>query len=239
MRPGTVLEADYAKARIRVSLGRNKTAWLPWLTTRAGQDRTGHPPGVGEQVLVISPSGELAQGYVMPGGIYKNDFPANGDSDSVSRTTYGDGAVIEYDRSAHSYAATIPAGGTATVSVGTKAKAIVQDGNITLQYGDNSKVFLEEADLTLSFGGSGGASIKLENGKITLSVGGKSIVLSSSGIATTGDITQTGKITASSDVASSGKITATGDVKAGTISLMTHVHAGVMSGTSSTAVPTP
>lgn len=211
VRPGTVQEADYAKARIRVALGRNKTAWLPWLTSRAGHDRTWHPPEVGEQVLVISPSGELSQGYVMPGGVYKNDFPANGDSETVSRTTYKDGAVIEYDREAHAYAATIPSGGKATVSVGI-----------------NSKILVEDDDVTLSFGsGSGGASIKLESGKITLSVGGNSIVLSSSGIATTGDITQTGKITASADV------------KAGAVSLMTHVHAGVTSGAASTAVPTP
>jgi phage baseplate assembly protein V len=223
VRPGTVLEADYEKARIRVALGRNKTAWLPWMTSRAGNDRTWHAPEVGEQVLVISPSGELSQGYVMPGGIYKNDFPANGDSETVSRTTYGDGAVIEYDREAHAYAATIPAGGSATVAVG-----------------DNSKVLVEDSDVTLSFGsGSGGALIQVESGKITLSVGGNSIILSSSGIATSGDITQTGKITASGDLITSGKVTATADVKAGTISLMTHVHAGVMSGTSSTAVPTP
>lgn len=207
MRPGTVLEADYSKARIRVALGRNKTAWLPWLTSRAGGDRTWHAPEIGEQVLVVSPSGELAQGYVLPGGVYKTDFPANGNSETISRTTYKDGAVVEYDRTAHAYGVTIPNGGKATVSVGS-----------------NSKVLVEDSDVTLSFGS--GASIKVESGKITLSVGGNSIVLSSSGIATKGDISQTGKITAS------------GDVKAGTISLQSHVHGGVYTGTSSTSTPT-
>ena len=59
IRPGKVLEADYAKARLRVTMGDNTSAWLPWLTSRAGEDRTWHAPEVGEQVIVIAPGGEL------------------------------------------------------------------------------------------------------------------------------------------------------------------------------------
>ena len=49
---GTVQALDLPKARARVLLAGVNSAWLPWLATRAGGDRTWNPPTVGEQVLV-------------------------------------------------------------------------------------------------------------------------------------------------------------------------------------------
>jgi phage baseplate assembly protein V len=48
-----------------------------------------------------------------------------------------------------------------------------------------------------------------------------------------------GKVKITGDVEVTGKITATGDIKAGTISLKTHVHSGVQSGGGNTATPVP
>lgn len=128
IRPGTVLEADYQKARVRVKMGSNTSAWLPWVTQRAGGDRIWHPPEIGEQVLVIAPSGELAAGFVLSGGIYKQDHPANGDRATISRTTYADGAVVEYDRENHAYLMNVPQGGTITVKTGTASLEVNQQG---------------------------------------------------------------------------------------------------------------
>jgi hypothetical protein len=47
------------------------------------------------------------------------------------------------------------------------------------------------------------------------------------------------KVTITGDLEVTGKVDVVGDVKAGTISLKTHIHGGVMTGLASTAVPTP
>jgi phage baseplate assembly protein V len=138
-RAGTILEADYAKARVRVKLGKNTTAWLPWVSSRAGGDKTWHAPEVGEQVLVLSPAGDLCAGFVI-GGVYKQDRPANADAATVSRTTYADGAVVEYDRAAHAYAITIPAGGKATVKAGASSTFEVTSDAIRLTVGGTQLV---------------------------------------------------------------------------------------------------
>jgi phage baseplate assembly protein V len=138
-RAGTILEADYAKARVRVKLGKNTTAWLPWVSSRAGGDKTWHAPEVGEQVLVLSPAGDLCAGFVI-GGVYKQDRPANADAATVSRTTYADGAVVEYDRAAHAYAITIPAGGKATVKAGASSTLEVASDAIRLTVGGTQLV---------------------------------------------------------------------------------------------------
>jgi phage baseplate assembly protein V len=138
-RAGTILEADYAKARVRVKLGKNTTAWLPWVSSRAGGDKTWHAPEVGEQVLVLSPAGDLCAGFVL-GGVYKQDRPANADAATVSRTTYADGAVVEYDRAAHAYAISIPAGGKATVKAGASSTFEVTSDAIRLTVGGTQLV---------------------------------------------------------------------------------------------------
>lgn len=56
---------DLVKAKVRVKLGENLRGWLPWLTT-AGHLKTWNPPVVGEQVVVLSPGGDLEQSVVLP-----------------------------------------------------------------------------------------------------------------------------------------------------------------------------
>ncbi len=45
-------------------------------------------------------------------GLFSGLIPPNGDRDALHRTTYRDGAVIEYDSAAHHLRAVLPAGGT-------------------------------------------------------------------------------------------------------------------------------
>ena len=214
VRVGKVLSADYSSATVTVALGKNKTTSLPWLAQRAGNDRVWHPPEVGEQVVVISPSGNLAQGFVLSGAIFKQDFPANGSSADKSLTTYKDGAVVQYDRAAHAYSITIPSGGKATIAAGSNAQAIIEDSDVKLSYGSNASIVITSTGITLTFGST-------------------YIKLSSSGITTNGDISQTGKITAS------GNITSAGDVKAGTVSLDLHLHSAVQTGSGISGPPVP
>lgn len=105
---GTIEEADYTAARVRVRCsGDVVTDWLPWMTQRAGGDRSWWAPEEGEQVIILAPSGELAQGVVLC-GVFTNEHPAPADTPNVDRRVYSDGAVIEYDRAAHVLKADIP-----------------------------------------------------------------------------------------------------------------------------------
>lgn len=115
VRFGTVEAVQMRPPRVMVKSGHIKTAWRPWLNLRAGADREWDPPTIGEQVVLLSPSGNLAQGVVLT-GIFSDLIPANGDREGLHRRTYRDGAVIEYDSVTHNLLATLPAGGKAKLS---------------------------------------------------------------------------------------------------------------------------
>ena len=223
IRPGTVLEADYAKARLRVTMGDNTSAWLPWLTSRAGEDRTWHAPEVGEQVIVMAPGGELSAGYVMPGGVYKNDYPANADKAEISRTTYKDGAILEYDREAHTHLLQLPEG-SATVKVGDDAQTEITSSKILAQIGTDAKTEITASKITHSLGSG---KVEITSGSVKITVGGTTLEIASGGITITGNVTQTGNYDQ------------TGLMKSNLITLSTHTHGGVMSGPALTAPPNP
>jgi phage baseplate assembly protein V len=103
IRYGVVAEADYAKAVIRVELqdGELLTDWIPWVTLRAGGDRFWWAPEVGEVMLLLAPSGELANAVALPAAFSNEN--QNADRETVQRQTFDDGTVIEYDREANRY----------------------------------------------------------------------------------------------------------------------------------------
>lgn len=142
LRAGKVASVDFAASRCRVTIGNLLTDPLPFLSDRAGDDRTWNPPSVGEQVLVLSPSGELGAGFVLA-GIYSTAHPANASDEHLHRTTYSDGTVVEYDREAHALtinqspsgsSLSVTVNGNATVSV-TGNALVEADGNATLSAG--------------------------------------------------------------------------------------------------------
>lgn len=94
LRLGTVTEVRAGACRVLT--GDITTAWRPWFTTRAGTARTSWRPTVGEQVMLLSLSGDLANAYVLP-AIYQFDMPEPDDHPDRNRTVYPDGAIIEYD----------------------------------------------------------------------------------------------------------------------------------------------
>lgn len=82
-RIGVVAEVDPAKGTVRVEIAKDPDGnpvlsdWLPW-TERAGAIRTWSPPTIGEQVMVLSPSGESGRGWVSAGG-FSDANPAPSD----------------------------------------------------------------------------------------------------------------------------------------------------------------
>lgn len=138
IRPGVITEVDYRSELVRVKYGeeaRAVTAWVPWLTTRAGGDREWWAPEVDEQVVLLSPSGELANAVALT-AIYSTDRPAPSDDPDKHLVRYSDGAEIEYDRANHLLRAVLPQGGAAEISAPdgvTVTGEVMVTGDLTIQ----------------------------------------------------------------------------------------------------------
>lgn len=120
VRVGKVSAIDYSdrrKPRVRVKSGKIETGWIPFSALRAGRKRSWHPMKVGEQVVMVCPSGDLAQAIIV-GSIHYNDrqSPANGEMQWVDE--HDDGAKVSYDEETHSFIHEIPEGGTITLKIG-------------------------------------------------------------------------------------------------------------------------
>lgn len=117
VRIGNVSAVDLDNARCRVASGDNTTAWLPWLTSRAGKSRSWWAPSVGEQVLLLSMGGELNTAFVLP-AIFSDANPAPSASADAVHLSFPDGAVIEYEPATS--ALTVTGVKTATLSAAEK-----------------------------------------------------------------------------------------------------------------------
>lgn len=146
VRLGTIAEVDTTYAFATVKIGNLLTRPLPWITLAAGTDRTWHAPAVGEQVVVLSPNGELASGVILCGGIYTTAKPAPSTTEAEWLILFRDGAAIRYNTATHALAVTgftdvtiegsgaanITIGGDATVTIGGKADIeVTGDTNLT------------------------------------------------------------------------------------------------------------
>ncbi len=94
---GDIIEADYANALVKAKSGKIETGWVPWITTRAGNDADWWAPEVGEQVVILSPNGNPELAVVLP-AIYQNQYPAPDNKPTVRRVLFADGADFSYDR---------------------------------------------------------------------------------------------------------------------------------------------
>lgn len=97
---GKIKAVDAANGLVQVDLDGPDTDWIPWVTPRAGGDRTWWAPEVGEQVLVAAPSGELGNAVIV-GSLYQDAHAEPAAVLTVHRTIYADGTVVEYDRATH------------------------------------------------------------------------------------------------------------------------------------------
>ena len=132
IRLGTIAEVDGAKARVQLG-PKLTTEWLNWITQRAGSTCTWSAPTVGEQVMVLSPGGDLARGVILP-ALFSKVFDAPETSDSIHTTHYPDGAVVQYDHATHALTATLP-GGTVTITadkVTSNAPSTICTGDLTV-----------------------------------------------------------------------------------------------------------
>lgn len=141
LRVGRVAEADYPKGLIRVAIEEDEesgealllTDWIPWLTQRAGKDRFWWAPEVGEAVVVMAPSGEISQGFAMPGA-FSTDYPQIEDKETIQKTQFEDDSIIQYDREAHEYKIDLTAAQGRIVILVQEAQVEAQgDVNVTAE----------------------------------------------------------------------------------------------------------
>lgn len=96
LRPGTIYAVDHAKARCRVQTGDLLTDWLRYFVGRAGHARRNSDPTPGEQCVVLSPSGEMAAGFVLV-GLNSDQFPTPSNNPQLDSLTFVDGTWMGYD----------------------------------------------------------------------------------------------------------------------------------------------
>lgn len=124
---GMVTQVDEANAQVKVKIGDIETAWLKWGEQKAGADRSWNCPDEGEQVVVLSPSGDLAQGIVS-GRLYQFVSPAPANSKDITRTKFGDGMVIDHDRSKKL---------TRITALDSEGTVVIEAKNLILRTGEN------------------------------------------------------------------------------------------------------
>jgi phage baseplate assembly protein gpV len=132
VRFGAISHVDYDNALVRVKLGDITTHWLHWLTHRAAGDVSWHAPEIGEQVLVLSPAGELNQGVCLP-AIYQNNHPAPETDSNISMVRFADDALFEYNRTTHHLRIMLPQDGKVTFGADVFATGDITDHTRSMQ----------------------------------------------------------------------------------------------------------
>ncbi|MET0322532.1 MAG: phage baseplate assembly protein V [Duganella sp.] len=143
IRKGAVIAVDHDNEVCRVECGELQTNWIRWISLAAGETRDWNPPTVGEQVLVLSAGGDMADGIVLR-GISSADVPAPSHTPSAHTRTYPDGARIEYDHASHALAAALPDG--ATVLLTAPGSVTVKTANATVEA---DQVLVKASTITL------------------------------------------------------------------------------------------
>lgn len=134
IRIGTIVSVDLAEARCVVRYGdpddedAGETPPIRWLAPRAGLTRIWSPPSVGEQVMLLSPDGQVGAAIALT-GIVQDAFPPLG-STAQEMIEFADGARVTYDPEAGALAAVLPAGATAEIDA---PGGITLRGDVTIE----------------------------------------------------------------------------------------------------------
>lgn len=165
IRRGRVHSVDFEQSPPRVKVEYEKgavTGWLPWISGReSNKHRTDWEPlAIGEQVIILSESGELSSGVVLP-SLPDATSPVPSTSPDEHVSCYEDGTMFTYNRKTHTlsidvqgdinlhatgnFSATIE--GTADVtatkdlSIKTSANMVLEAaGNVDIKAGGNAKI---------------------------------------------------------------------------------------------------
>jgi len=127
---GKISKVDHKRARYRVKFGDIETDWLPDVQSRSGRTKVWEGRDIGEQVIISSPSGDLAQGVIL-GSIHTDQTQA-GDNGAHHRVIYPDGTTLDYDDEAHAYRLSVAQGGSFELVIGGGVSITAQAGKLTI-----------------------------------------------------------------------------------------------------------
>lgn len=141
IRLGTIETVDLlaATCTVRLSDGEDDdgepvvTPPIRWLCGRAGATRIWSPPTMGEQVVLLTPDGQIGAAIALT-GVVRDAFPPAG-ADAVELIAFADGARLSYDAEAHVLTADLPDGATASIAASggiTLTGDITIDGDVTV-----------------------------------------------------------------------------------------------------------
>ncbi|MCX8962704.1 phage baseplate assembly protein V [Erwinia psidii] len=156
IRIGTVSAVNLDDGLCRVDTGNNTTAWLHWLTARAGRTRSWNAPSVGEQVLILCLGGELDTGFVLP-GVFSDESPAPSASADALHWSFPDGAVIEYEPASGALTAT----GIKTATIQAAVKIMLDSPEV------ECSALLKTATLEVTGGGTMKGDIQHSGGSLS------------------------------------------------------------------------
>ncbi len=93
IREGIITDVNHKTGKARVRSNGIDSPDHPW-STRSGGQQEWDPPANGERVVVISPTGDPAQGIILPGG-YSDSFKQPYDKPDSWYRKVGDGTVLQ------------------------------------------------------------------------------------------------------------------------------------------------
>lgn len=173
IRTGKVTKIYADEGLVDVEIEKIVKKRMPFLTMRAGEDKTYWMPSVDEQGAVLSPSGNLANAMFLP-ALNSDKFPVPEDDEKWTTREWKDGAKESYDKDEHEYKFEVQGGRHIKLNR-SEVEAKVPTGTW--------KVDASEAKLEFGL-----TEIKLTATDITLTFGATRIVMNAFGITLTGPI---------------------------------------------------
>lgn len=217
VRVGVISAVDHDTKKIRVEAGGMNSAWLPWPVEMGRNFRRWRPLRAGQQVVMVAPSGELAQATVI-GMLYSSSLDAPDTNPDLDLVLFDDGTCVQYDSANHHME--VSCIGSVTIKGATEL-LVDFGGSITVNAG--SHITINAPATTVN-------TTQTHNGDVTINGN-----LNVSALTTTGGLVSKG--TAGSGGASiTGNVQITsGDLTADSISLKQHTHPGDSGGSTGSA----
>ena len=136
-----------------------ETDFLPWANSNSGSNNSWNPPEIDEQVIILSPSGDLSQAVILP-SLYKNN--ASDSDQNIKSITYQDGSKISFNVSS----GTLDLDLKGDVAIKVVGNANIEGDNINITGSSNITL-----DGNVNLGGSGGQGVARIGDKVEITGG--------------------------------------------------------------------
>jgi phage baseplate assembly protein V len=152
----------------RVQSGGLETGWLPWLSSRMGARRDWAAVEPAEQVVVLCPNGDPAQGIILA-SLGSNANPNPSDNPRLFKTVFKDGSFFEMDLD--SGAVTLSCSGTLTATADGDAE-IAAGGDVDVAAAGSARVSAPAIELSGNVTITGTLNVSGLTALTTATVGG-------------------------------------------------------------------